>query len=91
MALQELFAVNVVRREDMFITTKIARTVREPEDIRNSIDRSLEQLQLEYIDLVLIHSPHSIRSEGQRGRDVIEMYVCSDTLFFFAVSLSLNL
>ena len=59
----------------MFITTKIARTVREPQDIRHSIDESLNHLQLEYIDLVLIHSPHSIRPQGQRGHDLIEMYV----------------
>ena len=77
MALQELFASDIVHRADMFITTKIARTVREPQDIRNSIDRSLDRLQLEYIDLVLIHSPHSIRPSGQRGHDLIEMYVGS--------------
>ena len=74
-ALQTLFKENVVKREELFITTKVARLIRKPEDIRNSIEKSLKDLQLDYIDLFLIHSPHSDNKEGTRGHDIIEMYV----------------
>ena len=73
--MQPLFKENVVKREELFITTKIARNVRKPEDIRNSIAKSLKDLQVDYIDLMLIHSPHSDNEEGSRGHDIIEMYV----------------
>ena len=74
-ALKTLFGNNEIKREELFITTKIARNVRKPEDIRKSVENSLKDLQIDYIDLMLIHSPHSDNEEGARGHDIIEMYV----------------
>eukprot|EP01084_Bolivina_argentea_P003531 6642_1 len=73
-ALNELYTNNIIRREDIFITSKIPHTIREPDGIRNSINNSLKNLNTKYIDLMLIHSPHTYSTYGKRGNDVIEMY-----------------
>ena len=46
-----------VKREDMFVTTKLAAEVKSYKDAVASIDNSLRTLGLDYIDLMIIHSP----------------------------------
>ncbi|WP_154989913.1 aldo/keto reductase [Priestia megaterium] len=46
-----------VAREDLFITTKVAAEAKTYEEVTNSIDESLTKLGLDYIDLLIIHSP----------------------------------
>jgi diketogulonate reductase-like aldo/keto reductase len=46
-----------VKREDMFVTTKLAAEIKSYDDAVASIDSSLETLGLDYIDLMIIHSP----------------------------------
>src|SRR4051812_31596210 len=46
-----------VRREDMFVTTKLAAEVKSYKEAVVSIDGSLKKLGLDYIDLMIIHSP----------------------------------
>ncbi len=46
-----------VKRQELFITTKIAAEHKSYEDAAKSIDESLAKMQLEYLDLVIIHSP----------------------------------
>ena len=73
-ALKQLFNDNIIKREQLFITTKIAKDIREPNKIRESIESSLNDLQLDYIDLFLIHSPHTKNKDSDRGHDVINLY-----------------
>ena len=44
-----------MKREDIFITTKLWITEWKPEDVERSVKLSLEELQVDYIDLFLIH------------------------------------
>jgi diketogulonate reductase-like aldo/keto reductase len=44
-----------VRREDIFICTKVRETHLEPDKFRQSLGESLASLQLPYVDLLLIH------------------------------------
>jgi 2,5-diketo-D-gluconate reductase B len=44
-----------VKREDVFICTKVRETHLEPDKFRQSLDESLANLQLPYVDLLLIH------------------------------------
>lgn len=44
-------------REEMFVTTKLAAEIKSYEEAVKAIDGSLEKMGLDYIDLMLIHSP----------------------------------
>lgn len=46
-----------INREDLFITTKLAAEVKSYEEAVSSINQSLETLDLDYIDMMIIHSP----------------------------------
>ena len=46
-----------IPREELFITTKVWNTAQRVGDISGAFSRSLERLQLDYIDLYLIHWP----------------------------------
>ena len=46
-----------VKRENLFVTTKLAAEVKSYEEAVKSIDKSLKTLGLDYIDLMIIHSP----------------------------------
>src|SRR5215213_5620457 len=46
-----------VSREDMFVTTKLAAEVKSNKEAVVSIEGSLKKLGLDYIDLMIIHSP----------------------------------
>lgn len=45
------------KREDMFVTTKLAAEVKSYKEAVSSIDESLKKLGLDYIDMMIIHSP----------------------------------
>ncbi|MGY5343565.1 aldo/keto reductase [Paenibacillus glucanolyticus] len=46
-----------VAREELFITTKVAAEAKNYDAVTKSIDKSLEKTGLDYIDLLIIHSP----------------------------------
>jgi diketogulonate reductase-like aldo/keto reductase len=46
-----------VKREEIFVTTKLAAEVKSYKNAVSSIDNSLKTLQFDYIDLMIIHSP----------------------------------
>lgn len=56
-----------VPREKLFVSTKIDASVKDYEGALEAIDQSLNRLGLDYIDLLLIHSPQpwdSFREDG---------------------------
>lgn len=46
-----------LKRDELFVTTKLAAEVKSYEEAVESIDSSLKKLGLDYIDLMIIHSP----------------------------------
>lgn len=55
---REFLAANPsVRREDIFITTKVWNHLHEPEEVEWSLNNSLEKFGVDYVDCFLIHWP----------------------------------
>ena len=52
-ALKEVFAESAIKREDLFITTKLWQSGRD--DVEAAISASIQKLGCEYLDLYLIH------------------------------------
>ena len=52
-------AESEVDREEIFVTTKVWRDYLDFRETLLSVSRSLEKLQMEYVDLLLIHWPNS--------------------------------
>nr|XP_020010609.1 aldo-keto reductase family 1 member C13-like [Castor canadensis] len=55
--IQSKIADGTVKREDIFLTSKLWCTFHRPELVQPSLERSLKKLQLDYVDLYLIHYP----------------------------------
>lgn len=51
----------VCRREDLWITSKLWNTNHAAEHVREAAERSLADLQVDYLDLYLIHFPIALR------------------------------
>jgi diketogulonate reductase-like aldo/keto reductase len=69
-AMQEAFNAGMIRREDIFVTTKLWNTNHRPERVRPAFDASRRRLQLDYVDCYLIHTPFAFRpGDEQDPRD----------------------
>ncbi|KAJ2800774.1 hypothetical protein H4R20_003935 [Coemansia guatemalensis] len=52
-----------VPRKELFITSKIFQNKHRPELVPGAVDEILDELQLEYLDMLLMHWPYAIRPE----------------------------
>lgn len=69
-ALTELFANKTVRREELFVTTKLWNNNHRPERVKPALQASLNRLGLDAVDLYLVHTPFAFRpGDDQDPRD----------------------
>jgi diketogulonate reductase-like aldo/keto reductase len=69
-ALQEVFQAGKIKRDDVFVATKLWNNNHRPERVKPAFEASLRKLQLDYVDLYLIHTPFAFRpGDEQDPRD----------------------
>ena len=69
-AMKEVFKEAKIRREDVFVATKLWNTNHRPERVKPAFEASLRGLQLDYLDLYLIHTPFAFQpGDVQDPRD----------------------
>lgn len=69
-AMQEVFKGGKIKREDVFVITKVWNTNHRPERVKPAIAASLNKLQLDFVDLYLIHTPFAFQpGDEQDPRD----------------------
>src|ERR1700678_245924 len=60
-AMSEVFSAGKIKREDVFVSTKLWNTNHRPERVKPAFEASLGRLQLDYVDLYLIHTPFAFQ------------------------------
>src|ERR1700761_5709450 len=69
-AIQEVFKAGKIKREEVFVATKLWNNNHRPERVKPAFEASLRKLQLDYVDLYLIHTPFAFQpGEEQDPRD----------------------
>jgi diketogulonate reductase-like aldo/keto reductase len=69
-AMRAVFKEGKVRREDVFVGTKLWNNNHRPERVRPAFDASLKRLQLDYVDLYSTHTPFAFKpGDEQDPRD----------------------
>jgi len=69
-AIQDVLKGGTIKRQDVFVITKLWNTNHRPERVKPAFEASLKKLQLDYVDLYLIHTPFAFQpGDDQDPRD----------------------
>lgn len=69
-ALQEVLRAGKVKRSEVFVASKLWNNHHRPEYVRPAFEASLARLQLDYLDLYLVHTPFAFKpGDEQDPRD----------------------
>ncbi|GAB1297895.1 Aldo-keto reductase family 1 member C13 [Apodemus speciosus] len=84
-AIQSKIKAGVVKREDLFITTKLWCTCFRPELVKPALEKSLKNLQLDYVDLYIMHYPVPMKPGDndfpvdEQGKSLLDIVDFCDT------------
>ncbi|HTD15379.1 MAG TPA: aldo/keto reductase [Chthoniobacterales bacterium] len=78
-AMQEVFKEGKIKREEVFVATKLWNSNHRPERVKPAFEASLKRLQLDYVDLYLIHTPFAFQpGDEQDPRDENRQVIYDD-------------
>ena len=61
-AMRAVFKEGKVRREDVFVETKLWNNNHRPERVKPAFEASLKRLQLDYVDMYSVHTPFAFKA-----------------------------
>ncbi|SEJ62470.1 alcohol dehydrogenase (NADP+) [Cyclobacterium xiamenense] len=73
-ALKKAFGEGLVKREEVFVTSKLWNNAHEKDQVAEGLKRTLSDLQLDYLDLYLVHWPVSLKTHvmfPEKGEDFL--------------------
>ena len=73
LALRDAMKAGLVKREELFITSKLWNSDHAPERVEVAIRKSLKDLQLDYLDLYLIHWPVAFKTGHEQAKDAKDL------------------
>jgi diketogulonate reductase-like aldo/keto reductase len=65
-AMHEVFGAGAIRREDVFVTTKLWNTNHRPERVKPAFDGSRRRLQIDTVDCYIIHTPFAFQPGAEQ-------------------------
>ncbi|MES2798133.1 MAG: aldo/keto reductase [Bacteroidota bacterium] len=75
-AFYDAFKAGDISREELWITSKLWNNAHEPQNVLPNIHKSLKNLQVDYLDLYLIHWPVALRSDvtfPSKGSELVSL------------------
>ena len=65
-AIHDLLSRKVIKREELWVTSKLWNNAHHPDDVEVQCRETLKNLQIDYLDLYLVHWPFAVKKvEGQ--------------------------
>lgn len=69
-ALSEIWKEGKIKREEVFFTSKLNAKKMQPDLVQKQLEQTLQELQLTYLDLYLIHHPVAVGADSKYRRGV---------------------
>lgn len=65
-AMQEIFKAKTIKREDVFVSTKLWNNNHRPERVKPAFEASCKRLQIDYVDCYLVHTPFAFQPGNEQ-------------------------